>query len=370
MKIEKKQVIYIIQVIMLSLVEWSKNSQIINLEEFTQNIILFAVYAMLLVYIFNNKTTAKEFFKKIFLIFCGTLVYYFTKNTIMLTIIIVLLASKYANVDTTIKTLYYINIFLLLVHICYYLVYLILAKSDLSIVTRLKGDKIIYRYAFFMIHPNVFANYVFWTVAMYYYLYFDKIKISTYIMTFLLAMFIYYFPNSRTSAILILMLIILTLISKKGIKIKYIKSIYFIISVILFILMMLQNNQITLVVDNLLSTRITMATVSVEKYGIKLFGNDIATGIKTAYANGKYVNNIANIDCLYYSLILNYGLVSYIIFSYLIMKVDKKRNSEEDMKYNEKSKIMIILLLLYGITESICLIPVVSFPLLLLSRVI
>ena len=135
--------------------------------------------------------------------------------------------------------------------------------------------------------------------------------------------------------------------------------------------MIFENNMITLKVDRILNNRITLATAFYKKDGVNLFGSDIvAEGIKTAYVNGKYVNNIENIDSVYYTLILNYGIVAYTIYSYLMIKLGKKCGDKSDPEIKEKDKIMILMLIIYGISETVALVPVTAFPLLLLSKII
>jgi hypothetical protein len=133
--------------------------------------------------------------------------------------------------------------------------------------------------------------------------------------------------------------------------------------------MLLENNPITLKLDDILSNRITMATAYYKKDGITLFGSNIAEGIKTTYVNGKNINNIANLDSVYYTLILNYGVVAYIIYSYLMIKLGKKCGDENNSEFEEKDKVMIIMMIIYGISETIALNPVIAFPLLLLSKI-
>ena len=371
MKIEKKQILYYVAIIILIILECGGASQIFKISETIRSILLFSAYFLLSVQICNRKHTKSEFVKTVFLIICGIIIYFSTKTTMFLTLILVILASKNTDINKTIKLIFYINLFFLIIHVISYIIYLVFAQGDILTSIRIIENKVIHRYSFFMGHPNLFGSYVFWIIAMYYYLKFDKINILTYIVTVLIALFVYYFPNSRTSAMMIILLIIFTVLVKKKIKIKHIEKIYIIINIILILLMIFENNMITLKVDRILNNRITLATAFYKKDGVNLFGSDIvAEGIKTAYVNGKYVNNIENIDSVYYTLILNYGIVAYTIYSYLMIKLGKKCGDKSDPEIKEKDKIMILMLIIYGISETVALVPVTAFPLLLLSKII
>ena len=111
-------------------------------------------------------------------------------------------------------------------------------------------------------------------------------------------------------------------------------------------------------IDNILTTRITLGRIIYENYGIHLFGANIQNSVKIAIINGQYYNNIKIIDSMYYTLLFNYGIISVVIFAWCLFK----------HKFVKNEDLFFVLVLMYGITETICLSPIIAFPLLFLSE--
>lgn len=288
------------------------------------------------------------------------LTYVFSKYTGFLTLVFVLISMKNVEIKKVIKVLFLINLIALLLHIVLYIIYLLLDSSSLNFIFRETMDGKTVRYSFFFIHPNVFGTYVFWTVAMYYYLYFDKLKIETYIFTIFLAIAMFVFPNSKTSALTIFFLIILVLLAKKNIKIPSIKIVYFLILILSIVGILYIKVPLIAMIDEGLTGRISIGKIIYDNYGVNLFGADISKGIENALVNGKYYTNVNIVDSMYYSLLLNYGIVALLIFSFLVFKYKNTGSNKID-------RIFLLLLMIYGISETTCLSPEIAFPILFLS---
>lgn len=265
---------------------------------------------------------------------------------------------KNIEVKKVVKFLFFISIFSLILHFSIYIIYLLLDKTSLQFLVRETLEKTKIRYSFFFVHPNVFAAYVFWTITMYYYLNFDKLNILSYIYTFLLALFIYVFPNSKTSALIIMLLIVLTIFKKKFRKNINVKLVFVIVFLFCLLCLVFIEKPIVRTIDNILTTRITLGRIIYENYGIHLFGANIQNSVKIAIINGQYYNNIKIIDSMYYTLLFNYGIISVVIFAWCLFK----------HKFVKNEDLFFVLVLMYGITETICLSPIIAFPLLFLSE--
>lgn len=268
---------------------------------------------------------------------------------------------KNVEVKKVVKILFFINVSALLLHIILYIIYLLLDSSSLNFIFRETSNARIIRYSFFFKHPNVFGTYIFWTVAMYYYLYFDKLNIGTYIFTTFIAIAMYLFPNSKTSAIAIFALIIIALLAKKNIKLPSMKIMYFVILILSIVGILNIEVPVVAMIDDGLTGRISIGKIIYDNYGVNLFGTDISKGVENTLVNGKYYTDITIVDSMYYALVLNYGIIALLIFSYLVFRY-KSNNSKIE-------RLFLLLLMFYGITETTCLSPEIAFPILFLADV-
>lgn len=284
--------------------------------------------------------------------------------TACLTLVMVLVAMKKIDFKKIVKFLFVLNLFFILIHVFLYIVYMIFDINTLNVAVRTTetGEKL--RYSFFFSHPNVFGMYVFWTLAMFFYIYYKKIDIKVYIVSILIALFIYYYPNSRTSALEIVFLVIFTALSKKGYSFKWLPYAFIAIITVSLLGIFFIENPIISQLDNLLNTRISIANIIYNNYGIHLFGNDITGGTPVTYVNGRYLSSLTIIDSSYYSLLLNYGSLSYILVIYALFCVTRYTNNKKD----EIDNVMLIVFFIYALSETSCLSPVLGFPIMLIYK--
>lgn len=270
---------------------------------------------------------------------------------------------KNIEVKKVVRVLFYINLITISIHMLLYIIYLLLDSSSLNFIFRETIEGKIIRYSFFFEHPNVFGSYVFWTTAMYFYLYFNKVKMMSYLIAFFLGVAMYIFPNSKTSALMMFLLIVLVIFVKKGIKLLSVKITFFILLVLSILGIFYIEVPIVAKIDGLLTGRISIGKIIYDNYGVNLFGTDISKGVENSKVNGKYFTNINIIDSIYYALFLNYGIFALCIFSYFIVKYNGDKND------NIKNALL-LLLIFYGISETSCLSPELAFPILFLSDVL
>ena len=82
--------------------------------------------------------------------------------------------------------------------------------------------------------------------------------------------------------------------------------------------------------------------------------------------NGKYFSSVKILDSSYYSLLLNYGIIAFIIIMYMMLKAIKYYNVDETEE-NKKNRLLLFVWILYSLCETSCLNPLLGFPLLLLK---
>ena len=360
MKVKKNEFIFYIGIIILSLKSFFSASMLININNFESNVLLIVSYICFLSSFFMSGFNFRMMIGSFLLVSVGCLTYIFSKYTGFMTLTLLFISIRNIDIKSVIKILFIINLIMLILHICLYIVYLLFDVESLNFLVRNQNGIKVIRYSFFFKHPNVFGIYVFWTIAMYYYLYWEKLNISSYVITFLTAILMYIFPNSKTSAIVLITMVGITILKKKDVKLFSIKKLYFFISLFLILSMIFIDNPVVMKLNKLLTGRIVLGRVIFNAYGISLFGVNISNEIKNTVINGQYYTNINIIDSTYYSLLLNYGIVAFLIFSYFIFSY--RSNIEK------KEEVFIILLLLYGISETKCLSPEIAFPLMFLSR--
>ncbi len=366
METKKSENLFILGIILTFYSSIFGSSIIFSKYEILKFIMLFWGYVCFVIKIFFDRYySLKEIIIYSFLFVLGLTSYINTSNTVFLTTIIIIISMKGINIDKVIKILFInISIFII-IHVLYYVILLFFDKTNLNIVNRnlVDGD-VIHRYTFGFNHPNVFGMYVFWSIAMYCYLSYNKLSKANYFVIFLVAIFVYVFPNSKTSFLSILILEITILLRKKNIlkfkKLNY----FFIISVFVLIFIIFNvHSKPVIVLNNLLSTRIYIGYIIYINYGIKLFGYRLI-GTPTIFLNGSYYTSISNIDSVYYSLLLNYGIVIFIVMIlliYLTIKILIKKDKE-------KEEVFIFIWILYAISETICLYPFIGFPILFISE--
>lgn len=261
-------------------------------------------------------------------------------------------SAKGIEIKDILKTIFFINLMLIVLHILLYSISMITDYYNLKLIHR--GN--IIRYSFYFTHPNSFAIYFFWTLALYYYLNFTKLNTYTYFFSLLFALFIYFFVNSRTGTFSIIFLIIFTILTKKNIKLINYKKLFIFLFIFFNLDYLIINTKPIELLDKALSGRIVLARIMFDNYGIKLFGSHIGI-IRQSIVNGIYYYYAGTLDCLYTLLTINYGIIPTIIYVFFILKSN----------CNDIENMFLIIMLFYCITESICISPVVAFPLLFLT---
>lgn len=356
MKVRKNEILYYIGIALLTIrTMFCGYSLLFRFDDFGSNLLLATIYLCFILSFFINKFSYKELIIYVFALAIGLISYLKTENTVILTLLLVIFSAKNINIRNVLKIIFYINLSLVIIHILFYCVYVVSGGKFVKTFNR--GS--IIRYSFFYVHPNTFSMYVFWTLCLYFYLFYERIGYISYFVTVLISCFIYFFPNSRTGALETLILLILLIFMKKNKRKAKNKKILNATFIYLFLFMFFNidyyfiQNPIVQKLDNILSSRITLGKIIVDKYGITMFGSDITTNHSQVIINNNYYNNVTTLDCMYTSLLLYLGIIPTIIYSILLIKTSKLLSSKEN--------IFLILLLFYGISETVCLVPTIAF---------
>lgn len=295
--------------------------------------------------------------------------YRVTTYTAFFSLVLILISAKDVDISKIIKLIFYCNLILIIIHILFYLIYCLFDYSSIQSILKIINKNISFkRHSFFFSHPNIFSMYVFWTVAMFYYLKYDRLNKVDYFFTILLIIYIYIFSNSRTCAIVMGVLLVTTIIVKLNLfKLKYLSFIYIFTVIFSVVCIFAIHSKIVMKLDSFLNTRISLGYIIYNNYGINLFGTDISNGTPIQSVNGKYFSSVKLLDSSYYSLLLNYGLVSFIVMIFITLKAIKYY-TKIDNQVNIKDRILIFVWILYAISETSCLNPILGFPLLLISN--
>lgn len=363
MRIKKSELIYFLAIILLLIRYTLQISTLINVSSSSDffDFLLILSY-LLLIFKIIYKESIKNLIIYAIIILFAIMSYVNSKMTDYLTLVLVVIATKDIDIKKIVKFLFEYYLIILIVHMIAYLIMMLLDSSSIHVIQR----DTISRYSFFLGHPNTFAAIIAWTNIMYLYLKYEKINKIDYIVTCLVALFIFFVPNSRTSALLLVLTIIFIVIFKRNKKklINLLKFAIPFISITMFITLF-NNDKIASIneLDSLFNARIKLSIAIYENFGISMFGEYIPFGeeLKILY---QYGLTQLTVDSTYYSLLFSYGIVNTIMFIFIYTRLCLKKHTE--------SKIILFLVIwsIYAITETLALSPILCFPLLFATELV
>lgn len=174
--------------------------------------------------------------------------------------------------------------------------------------------------------------------------------------------FIIIFPNSRTSS-LILLVVLVCLIIKDNIPIlikKFIKYSIIIFGILsLFLLFTYEKSSFTKSIDELMSARIRLGYVAYMKYGLKPLGQNINYGEELDETKNYGISSIV-IDSSYYKIFFSYGYITFLALLIYVLKKSKKISLSDEKIY------FLLAYALFSFTESTAIFPLLAFPILFL----
>lgn len=210
------------------------------------------------------------------------------------------------------------------------------------------------RYSFGFKHPNTFGYYILMLFMEFTYLRFNKFNKMNLICLIALAFISFYlieFSSSRTSEFCLIIFVLLYIImyikykffNKRMInKLLYFLFPFFTILSILLVVLFSKGNSVAYNIDSLLTGRIKLFSYYWSNYPITLLGNN--------------VNYIDTLDNIYVMLLVNFGIVGWILYLYIYNRIFKSAANNND-------NIMIIIyivFLIYGFMEWYTIRPVIN----------
>ena len=229
------------------------------------------------------------------------------------------------------------------------------------------------RYFFGFSHTNTVQSLFNVILISWIYTYFvnikeNKTKLISTILMIILIIIAYMFTKSRTGLIISILSVILPFVlctKKYNIfkNYKIIDTFYIIIllTIIIFVYF-LPNTSIYNKLNSFMTGRLEFATLYIKNYGLTLYGQEKSN---TFNLNGVDEKNIV-LDQGIISPLISYGIIINILFYISQLKLIKKYCLEN----NYKRVMIILIMILYAITEDILFYPFVNFSLLFIGDLI
>lgn len=209
-------------------------------------------------------------------------------------------------------------------------------------------------------HPNTLGHTLLYICMLYLIVHEHNIKYYDLILVGVVSLWLYIYPNSITSSLLLVLLAIFIIAMKMGrfllkkdiLKLQFVRILSLIlIPVLLFGLYMIiiqgRGREIVSNISSTLTTRIIMSQKGIELYGFQIFNsqNIEFTGTAAKYfgeSSGYFV-----VDCLYVYIFLVFGIIPGIFYFLYYIKCVRNSFSKSCILW-----IVLILLMLFSITEA------------------
>lgn len=269
-------------------------------------------------------------------------------------------ALQNVDIKKVIKASMYMKLTLLSVHVFLFIAFFYL-NPGLIIIFERNG---IERYSFFMGHPNTFTAYLAWMLLEMIYIYYEKIKIWTMGIIWLVSIIFYCFTNSNTGTIVLSAVILIIYIEKfNNEKIKkavrfmagygfMIFSLLFAFLSVIYVNLSGSLQSIWENFDSALTGRLMFGAYTYDNYGMTLIGRNITFPSKSFWH--EHWIDAVYFDNSYYQFLFQMGGIYIILISIGMIYISKKTSSKEN--------IFIIAGILYGIMEGYIINIFICFP--------
>lgn len=218
------------------------------------------------------------------------------------------------------------------------------------------------RYLLGFIHPNIASYFALWYfISRFYYIINTKQKIKKLIPDFIFIIIVYFFTRSNALLIFLFLLFVALFASKNdrlsklyGFLCKY-GVIIISVSIVILSILYGKGNFYVKKLDEITNARIYYSYLSLKKYGVTFLGQNI--NMDEIYLRNNIYRSMKNniiIDVTYTNLLVRYGVIYILILNYLGFLIGKKGEKID--------KIVFILWMIYGISETVCLNFLICFP--------
>ncbi len=345
---------------------WTKSSIKIN-----ENIFYIPAFLLIVFSVDLKSMSHKEIIMILLINGLGIISYFFSKSMSVLKITIILSAMKGRSIKNIFKALFSCGI---LVMICNLIASTLFHSGDVFLEEDFGRGGIEKRYCLGFSHPNNISLFINIMLILFLYTYYNKIKtrknkIICNISLILVLFLVYYLTKSRTGLIMGIAIIFLFMVYKYGNKIKFIRNYKFVIGIYIMILVFVfalqcipETSQLYEVADNILTGRIKFSGMMLERYGMTLLGQNISN----MYDTYKGFSIFIALDQGIISSLLRYGILINLLF-YIIQFVLIKKYCRQK-KYDRI--VIILVMVIYAITEDILFYPFTNIALLFISDLI
>lgn len=310
----------------------------------------------------------KQFMINLVLIILGYINAKLTGTWNITVVFMIIIASQGISLKRIIHFIMRMNVVLLSFIIMSYFICLLFGTVSITQVREVDGE-VVLRHKFFFNNANGFSMYFIFTVLMYVYLNYEHIrKMKLYLVLFVAVVFIYIFPNTRTVCILGVVFILFDFLKERkvGKLVKWICKNSFLICffmTFIFLMIFIENphTSIGAIVNKMMNGRLTMVAGALELYDLTLLGQTIVNE-KVYSPNFGYF--ILYLDNFYGMLVIRYGIIMTIIFSYYFVKTGKR------LFHNDQwiELLLFSLVFIFGLSESMTLEIYPIFPLLFMRE--
>lgn len=272
---------------------------------------------------------------------CSAIAWIISDSSTLAILILFIIAARNIEFDSIVRYDIKIRIAFTIVIILFY----VIGFTDNYIMYREDGT---IRSSMGFSHPNTFAIHVFLICAEFIYLRYKIITWKDYVLVIAISFLVDFLSDSRASQIAIFLLLAGTFLCKitkskilENVVIKNLIPYLFILFTILSLILCIfynSDNFIMEKIDDILSGRIRLAKEFLEEFKITPFGNNLEL-IGEENAKEKDVEPRV-LDNAYINIILQYGIINYIILAFIMYKILK-------ISLKEKNYIFCIIMCVY-----------------------
>ncbi len=341
---EKKiNIFYYIGALLIFFATLSGWSTIINLNTMYYPLIVVGIILMIINFL-SYRHSLKQFL--LVLLLFTVFFYTYIKTGLIIFVInyLLIICAKGINFNKILKIDIACKLFYLISHIIIFFLDLFFELGINNI--HQFADSLEYRESLLFTGPNSLSALVFWLVMDYLLLNKDKNVLKKSFLCLIPIIIIYYIANTRTTFYLYIIFLFLVVIKDKSIGKRIINFLQYFLSDILFIISLLlllfsnyimsHFNEIFTIINKMLSGRLIHSIRAFDKFGISILAKNGSMNFKQFFI----------IDNFYVLTIISYGVIIYILLSFLCKYVSKKTC----IFY----KIIMITSFIYLFSENVC----------------
>ncbi|MFR8467697.1 hypothetical protein BLA28_15440 [Eisenbergiella tayi] len=302
---------------------------------FYQILIVFGVLALILK-VTVEKYKPEELIWAMVLSLLGIISLFITRKPTLLLTCICIIGMKNVNMEKLFMGMYKIRLITFITVIS--LSFLGIVENKSIEMWRNGGFDI--RYSLGYGHPNSLHLSLFILISLYIYVKYSSLKIYNLIFWMIVNLFIFNYSGSRTGALSVFLLISLCFLTKielaRSIILKLPKYLYMILIILSFTSALLYGKSEEISILNiLLNGRVSYSNYYITNYRFTLFGNNILNDF-TLFDNG------------YIYLYIQYGILGFLLISWLIISSCNYVNKIYDIR----KAVILISYIIYIFTES------------------